>query len=800
MKHTFKLLASLILALGIFASPASAADLALSTNGKTEFRIVKPANPSAVDDYAIARLADYLKQITGAEFPVVDAPKVGERDHCLFVGINPLVIKRLGSDPVETLKDQEHVSRSKGGDLFLYGQGLHGNLHAVMDFLEHSLGWRWYSIFEKPAIPTKPSVTLGDFNRKRGFAFASRELTLYGSQDFYFQNGMNMSSERWGRDPASPFVPYLRNDKFVHSLFAYIPPSPDTGEFRRDFTWLPRTDYFKAAPEFFSLGLNGQRVANMQLCFGNPALRRELTDNVLRHIAAVPNNRIITVDANDVPGKFCHCPDCLAMEKKYQSQGGPMFDYILELCAQLKTKHPGVFVKTLAYRRSQTQKPPALPGGGKLPDNLIVAFAPIEDSYFADWTHPDARNQETYADLKAWNAITAPGNLWAWLYPNPFGTGIEMPVGNLERNINQLRLMHKAGVRGLFTDHNEYLQRGGLSELQVFLFFKLFRDIDCDTDAAIKEFTDHQYGAAAPLVRKYLTALEQGRKEMRELPPGTFHSDNLDDRTFPYLTVENIHRWQTWFDQMEQQVADAPERLLNLRLLRRELDFATLWKWFELKKTHPDYFRDHLPYAARITAVNNVKAPEGTQPPAPMGAGTLEDMLAMIAGGGQVKSLPKQFDDIDPARIKQFLPRNYGYGSQPKILPDQDAAFGYAATVDLPDLPFEVGFYQWLSRNPEPGQPSGVDVVRLKLNKDQITPGEYRLYELGEIVVTSDSWIWFSAKSWVTRLEVGTRIYEPGAANTWHAWVSLKLNGPSYGGKAKDDQVLCDRIILVKKL
>lgn len=59
-------------------------------------------------------------------------------------------------------------------------------------------------------------------------------------------------------------------DKFVHSLFAYIPPSPDAGEFRRDFTWLPRTDDFKAAPEFFSLGPNGQRVVNMQLCFGNP--------------------------------------------------------------------------------------------------------------------------------------------------------------------------------------------------------------------------------------------------------------------------------------------------------------------------------------------------------------------------------------------------------------------------------------------------------------------------------------------------------------------------------------------------
>jgi hypothetical protein len=129
-----------------------------------------------------------------------------------------------------------------------------------------------------------------------------------------------------------------------------------------------------------------------------------------------------------------------------------------------------------------------------------------------------------------------------------------------------------------------------------------------------------------------------------------------------------------------------------------------------------------------------------------------------------------------------------------------EAAFAYAATVHFPDRPFELGFYQWISREPAPGTPSGIHGARLKLDKDQITAGKYRLYELGEITVTPDSWIWFSAKSWVTHLEVGTRVWEPGAANIWHAWVSIKFDGPSYGGTAKEDLVLVDRIILVKKI
>ncbi|OGV70381.1 MAG: hypothetical protein A2283_14065 [Lentisphaerae bacterium RIFOXYA12_FULL_48_11] len=71
MKHTRTLPTALLLA--PLAAIYAAADLALSTNGRTEFRIVKPANPSAVDEYAVARLSGYLKQITGAEFPVVES-------------------------------------------------------------------------------------------------------------------------------------------------------------------------------------------------------------------------------------------------------------------------------------------------------------------------------------------------------------------------------------------------------------------------------------------------------------------------------------------------------------------------------------------------------------------------------------------------------------------------------------------------------------------------------------------------------------------------------------------------------
>ena len=82
------------------------------------------------------------------------------------------------------------------------------------------------------------------------------------------------------------------------------------------------------------------------------------------------------IDVADRPGRFCYCEGGVAREQRYESPGGPLFDSLIELCNTLGREHSATLVKTLAYRRSQTQIPPRLTAGEKLPDNLIVDFAP----------------------------------------------------------------------------------------------------------------------------------------------------------------------------------------------------------------------------------------------------------------------------------------------------------------------------------------------------------------------------------------------------------------------------------------
>jgi hypothetical protein len=865
--------------------------LTLAREGATRYSIVAADDASPVDRYAARELALYLRQITGAEFPVVSetawarggpgvppaaaadppqteyasgplAPRadVADAPPALFVGLSGVARARLGNgDPLADLADQDHVARSLGGDILLYGKGAHGSLYAVMEFLESSLGWRWYSIFEHPVIPSRPTLTLSPFARTNGFDYAYRKVDMQRGFDYYYQQGMNMGFtervERFAqRNPASRsnyvwFVSAIPDMAAGgHSLFSYMPPVPGIGDANR-WAWLETKNYFETNPEYFSLWEHGKRVNNRQLCFSNPGLRREFTRNVLRNAAHVGEPCLLAIGAQDNPGAFCHCPACKALEERYRSPGGPLYDYLLELCPLLLDRHPRARIITLAYRRAQTQKPPVLPEGQKLPANLIIDFAPIEDNYFADWNHPDAQIQETFADLKGWSAITHPGNLWAWLYPNAYGTGYSMPVGNVERNIAQIRLMHQVGVRGIFSDQIGYHQRAGWSELHSYLLYKLCRDVNCDTDAIIREFTDSMYGSAGALIRLYLAELEAGRKAMTELPPGVnFHSHNYDDRTFPYLTPENIHRWQGCFEQMEKRLADArageggttsvssavgtsanalqadrepdppaanasPEVrarwLGNVRFARRQLDIATLWKWFDLKKAYPETYTDHRPVLERIHAANaadalpapawegkdmNRKPSPGPEP---------GDFATLIEAGGQVKPLPPEFDGIDPARIRQFVPRVGTWIPKLLLLLDQDAAFGYAVPVFQPDLPLHVGFYQ--NDNKTHGPRRTVELA-------EIEAGTYQLFKLGTVTVTPDCVVWFA--SWVTQLQVGERLFEPGADNAWETYVSLKCLGPSYGGIMGEevlpvaerdyqgldpaDLVLVDRIILVR--
>lgn len=802
--------------------------LQLARNGDTDYCIVPPADPSDVDRYAVEELQRYLQVMTTADFPLVEAKDWTWQPgrSAIFVGISPPALELLGQDPRPDLGEQEHVARSLGQNILLYGEGPHGNLYAVMNFLEESLGWRWFSVFQQPYLPDRSTAILAPFHRQQGVSFTYRKCSVRRGMDFFYQQGINQAYDSriritLGRNDhltEDDFAPYRSllpdSENGVHSLFRYISPTPDAHG-ASYLPWIEKKDTFATHPHYFSWWEDGERTPRRQLCFSSPEMRQLLTQRALDHIERLGGKALIDMGAMDTPGPFCYCPGCQAMEAEYQTPGGPIIDYLIELGEIVEQRFPEARVKCLAYRRSQTETPPVMPDGKKLPSTIVIDFAAIDDPYMADWSQPAVA--DSLANLRGWSEVTH--HLWAWQYPNPWGTGMIMPVGNVQRLVTNLRLLHDAGVDGIFTDHNGSHQRAGWSELQAYLFLKLGMNIDADVDQLIREFTDYMYGDAAPLIRQYLEELEAGRLAIERYPQAMrYRSSNYDDLTFPYLTPENIHRWQGYFDEMVARTQDAPAYVQdNIGVVRRELDFATLWRWHKLRKLYPEHYNDYQQVVDRVNAVNNQKGvpladwEEAAgrrigRTPNPFGDDAMRDFVTIIKAGGEEKPLPPQFDGIDPQRIQTFVPQYSNRQPGRGMLIDPDAPFGFAVPVQKPDYPLHFGFYQ--------ADEKFRGALR-KVTKEEIQPGVYNLYKLGEIDITPKCLIWFSNQSWTTNLELGERLYAPGEDNRWEAWVSLKFEGPTYGTPVnpklasladrqdykpaeEGDLVVVGRIILVK--
>lgn len=764
---------------------AVAADqLVLAENGKTAYRIIKPASPSAIDDFAVAELTGFLGKVCGVEFPVFtgNSDEAEKLTHRIFVGSSPAAAKLFRMD-TGALQDQEHVVKNIRNDIFLSGKGEYGNLYAVYSFLGNQLGCRWYTVYGDMLIPERKTA-IPSFDYKRSFAFPIRSVMNWfykkrPETDLFFYR--NFQNQLLFTTPSLPGLKpvYHEIPPGIHTSFAYMPPGDKAlpGD-NPPVPWLKDKSFFTTNPEFFSMNEQGVRVRDRQLCFSNPGLRKQLQEHIERQLAQSGGEGVVTIDANDRGGRFCYCSDCREMEKKYQTPGGPILDFLIAACRDLQEKYPKAYLKSSAYRKLQTEIPPG--NLAALPDNLIMIFAPIEDNILAPLSHPD--NAQTYEHLKKWCALSR--HVWVWYYPNPYiSTGfLPPPVGNLERLAEDIRLLKQAGVEGTYFEHDSGVGRSAnFSELQTWLMLKLFQDPEQQLDAPVREFTDYYYGRAAGMLREYIQELEQARSDL--LAAKVFWRWNTQPSQYTYITADKLMAWEKKFDAMEVLTQDQAEHNFHVRLARMSLDAFAIVKWKHLIGKYPEM-------AAQLDMLRNRLSSTYRQMAARRMPGMPADIGEWLHPEEEVP-VPGEFREITPELLFQVNPDYPNKLHSTLVARDSEAAWGVANVEQNDQNPYRIGFYDTLNKK------SGVSRV---IQREEIVSGKYRFYRLGKIKVTPGCIIW--GGKWYISVNLGHlySIDEPDAE--YEAYVSLKFEGPAYGGtgQAEDNRVLCDRVILVKQL
>ena len=771
-------------------------DLILSRSGRTDYQLVPAENGTSKDVWNAEFLAAFLEKRTGAKFSITPCATVKSDKPAIFIGFSQKMAERLSALPFAGMKDQDHVVRSIGKDIFLYGKGADADFYAIVEFMEKCLGYKRYQTGIVPEIPKNKDLTLKPFDFRFSWAFHTRDITNVYFAD-YMRGATNVSGGSCWRFRPNRFHFSLKNNTGIHPAiptvwipathteFKYIPRNGILTD--KNFAWVKNRDYFKTNPEFFSLGKDGKRHPS-HLCFSNRELRKEFTANMEKHLEYLGREDVVLgVSYDDVATHPCECASCLGLEKKYGTPSGPILDYLLELCELFRKRHPATKFHYIAYRKNQTLLPPVMKKGEKLPDNLLIRVCPIGIA----WNKP-YRSQKDREILKRWTEISDHVSFWIY-YPGYVNFAF-LPFVSTSVEADNLRFFHECGIRDVFFEYPWYgsgWTQGtrdqdqhpiNFSDLTKHIFFRLCKDPKQDVSALVTDFMKEVYGPAAEQAQVYHRELDEACCGKNLCDIGV--SGRSFDKEFAYLTLPRLRRWSGIFDNMMKLTRPDTVYRTNVEDLRRSLDLAVYGRWNELHAAYPDYFRDPSIIRKRIGEPTSIFAARAKE--------YLAEAEERIQFAGQIKPLPEQFKGIEKSRIIRKIPpgriiaRTGGWGRQEKIK-DNDAAFGYAVSVVKPEKPFRLGFYSKDSK-----------ITRtIVINPENMVPGKYQLYFAGRIRPTPNSGIWFSMRSWEPYMPLNT-VYDVDATNAeYECWVSLKFP-KDYKG-LETDQVLCDQVIFVRQ-
>ncbi len=527
----YKLLAAAVLIgiVAILSIPAQT--ITLAKNSKTEYVIVTPTYNVESELTAARELQSHLKQITGADFPILPETSLGARTKFILVGQTEMTKKLVPDAKWASLGTEGILLRTVGDTLVLTGGRPRGVIYSVYTFLEDVIGVRWWSHNES-FIPNKPVLTIDKLNTRYVPQIVSREAHFYEPNAYGVYAARTKQTGHFHPVPQS-YGGHYKLIGWCHTFYGLIPPDK----------------YFAQHPEWFSM-INGQRTtANAQLCLANEEMRKELVKNALAWIAKDPEAGIISIAQNDCGGE-CQCPKCKAIDEKEGSPAGNIVYFVNKVAEDIHKQYPKFLVETLAYWYSRKAPKFAKPG-----PNVLIRLCSIELDYGIPITDP--RSKSFMDDLHKWSAISH--NMYIWSYIASFGNYLQ-PNPCLPVYGPNIREFAKNKAVGVFMQGDSYNEATCFVRLRSWVIAHLLWNPYQDENKLIKEFMDGYYGPASPYLTSYLKLIDEAYAKRD--PNG-------------WMNPEAIFKGQKLFDQAAAAVASDP--VISDRVSRERIPLDYLW-------------------------------------------------------------------------------------------------------------------------------------------------------------------------------------------------------------------------------
>ena len=440
------------------------AALQLAADGRALMPVVISEQASAETTRQADELARYLSKISGAKFAV----EKGDGTRGIVLGTLAEFPGSVPAGPLEirnTYDGREAFSiRTEAKRLLLVGATDLAVPHAAMRLLE-TLGCRWFfPAQEWEVVPSvrELSVSIDVTDRPR---ILSRRIA-YGYGSFRDKGHPR------GGSTLDDYNDWARHNCMASSF------TVSTGH-----AWqaviLGNKQAFADHPEYLAL-VKGRRQGP-QLCVSNPEARRLATEWALAFLAKNPGKEMVSMECSDGHGQ-CECDECAKL-------GGipdRVFGLVNHVAREVRTKHPGKFVGTLAY--GEHSEPPSFDLEPNVYVQLTAGF--IEGRYTHDelldlWPKR-CRNLGFYEYF----------SVWLWDFDRlPGGR-----VADITKVRDSIQRYAKIGGTSFLAETGN---NWGVHGRGMYIANRLLWNPDADVAALLTDFYDRAFGPAAPAMRRY---------------------------------------------------------------------------------------------------------------------------------------------------------------------------------------------------------------------------------------------------------------------------------------------------------
>ena len=638
--------------------------IVLAENGSTRYVIHVDAKATPAEQYAANTLADYLKQITKAEFRVVKVRPANTP--VIAVGPDAAMHVFPSIPDFETLGHDGIALRTEGADLLLTGAptSRRGTVYAVITFLEN-IGCRWWTDTES-FVPQRSKLTIPFYKLKYRPALDMRDVHSYFMNNFAVYNKLNgneykIPEDRGGRvEYKGPF--------FVHTFGQIV----------------SCKEYAATHPQWFA-EVNGKRqfgkwdgksaghVDNSQLCMStnHTDLIELIISKVRGYLKDAPPDSIVSLSQNDGDGSGkCECVDCAAVEKEEGSPSGPILRFVNIIAADIEKDFPQAKIDTLAYQYSE--KPPAIT---KPRANVVVRLCAWNRTI--NLAPYDSKVNERFGSaIIGWSKIAPAIHIWDyttdfWNYSKQFPS--------IFATCYNMRLFARNGVKSVLLQSSFNTRAGDMTDLKHWIYAKILWDQQLDEKALIKEFISGYYAEGAPYVQRYIDILYACDPLGDEYIKAAFLDKAYALYTAGRMAVKNDAQSLKRFELAFMPVLNAV--MVNWPVLRQECE-GKPWPFPEKAAALADEY-------IRICSENNVvKANEAGETTKQWG----EKYRAGLRVGKPGESLTakrvgkpaEEFKHIaaaDKREIQDDLFRLQQKGKSSFIVNDEKASDGYAVSM-----------------------------------------------------------------------------------------------------------------------